>query len=483
MSNGQFLSSVTYFLALFAAIPALLVTWLLLRRYRKSVIRLMNQRGVPQAGSEPEPAVPVRPEPEEGNSVTVDVGIRRNVALVVIIGILGGLAFGALFLTGNDLEVGPYRLAFFGVLYSWPSVLGIWIVTGARRRWVWSSMAIYFVVLMVVSLIAGAHPSDPVKLWLWSLIPTVAVIGFMARPLRGVGTMVLGVMMAGIVGSQAFAVSVVGSDPLLNLWIDVTTALGLGDANLQFYGLQVVGFLGAILVALLAVRLLAGWYAGRGFSDQMLLLGSVFLVFAIDYSVSVDPTDGSAFWVGMAMYGALGLVALLLYRVVHRPGAHPVNLLVLRVFSPRQGAQRLLERIDAEWRYVGPVRMIGGPDLAIASVEPDEFIQFVLGRLRRLFIDAPATLEHRLERPQHPGRPRRQIPGRGVLLLRRHLATDGGPAPGPQRRGDDGSPRVRRRPSWMHRRAGIARLRASPHPDCPPGRRHHRSQTARLDLA
>jgi len=40
--------------------------------------------------------------------------------------------------------------------------------------------------------------------------------------------------------------------------------------------------------------------------------------------------------------------------------------------------------------------MIGGPDLAVANVEPDEFLTFVRGKLRRLFIDEPAVLAERL---------------------------------------------------------------------------------------
>jgi hypothetical protein len=276
-------------------------------------------------------------------------------------------------------------------------VLSIWIVTGAKRLWVWSSVAIYFVVLFAVTLIAGGGLLFPVQLWLWSLIPTAAVIGFMTRPLRGVGTLVLGVMMGAIVGSQALFLTVIDSALLLGTWITLTSALGLGDPNIQFYGLQVIGFVVATILGVLVVRLLAGWYSRHGFSDQMLLLGSVFVVFAIDYSVTVDPDEGYGFLPGMVIYVVLALVALLLYRVVHRHRVSPVNLLVLRVFTPRQGAQRLLDRINSEWRYLGPVRMIGGPDLAIASVEPDEFLRFVLGRLRRLFIDTPAQLDARLQ--------------------------------------------------------------------------------------
>ena len=66
---------------------------------------------------------------------------------------------------------------------------------------------------------------------------------------------------------------------------------------------------------------------------------------------------------------------------------------MLRVFSPRPQGYRLLDAITARWRHLGPVRMIGGPDLAVASVDPDEFLTFVSGRLRRLFIDKCRGLE------------------------------------------------------------------------------------------
>lgn len=54
--------------------------------------------------------------------------------------------------------------------------------------------------------------------------------------------------------------------------------------------------------------------------------------------------------------------------------------------------------------------MIGGPDLAVVNVEPDEFLGFVSGGLRETFIDTPAALDRRLatlrERPDPDGRHR-----------------------------------------------------------------------------
>ena len=40
--------------------------------------------------------------------------------------------------------------------------------------------------------------------------------------------------------------------------------------------------------------------------------------------------------------------------------------------------------------------MIGGPDLAVNNVEPDEFLAFVSGRTRRLFVSGPEDLAERM---------------------------------------------------------------------------------------
>jgi hypothetical protein len=69
---------------------------------------------------------------------------------------------------------------------------------------------------------------------------------------------------------------------------------------------------------------------------------------------------------------------------------------MLRVFSSDPTRQHLLDQIASRWRYIGPVRMIGGPDLAVNNVEPDEFLAFVSGRTRRLFVNGPEDLAERI---------------------------------------------------------------------------------------
>ncbi|MCI0551769.1 MAG: hypothetical protein L0287_12515, partial [Anaerolineae bacterium] len=71
------------------------------------------------------------------------------------------------------------------------------------------------------------------------------------------------------------------------------------------------------------------------------------------------------------------------------------NLLLLRVFSLGSRSERLFDILGMYWRYVGSIRLIAGPDLATATMEPHEFLDFLSGKLARRFIDTPQTLDLR----------------------------------------------------------------------------------------
>jgi hypothetical protein len=68
----------------------------------------------------------------------------------------------------------------------------------------------------------------------------------------------------------------------------------------------------------------------------------------------------------------------------------------LRVFGFNRRTQRLVDRLGQRWRYIGPIRLIGGPDLADTTIEPHEFFEFLNRRLTRAFITGRDDLERRL---------------------------------------------------------------------------------------
>jgi hypothetical protein len=62
------------------------------------------------------------------------------------------------------------------------------------------------------------------------------------------------------------------------------------------------------------------------------------------------------------------------------------TLLLLRVFGDARPQERLLDGVAAYWRFIGPICLIGGPDLAKANVEPHELLAFLSRRTERGFI-------------------------------------------------------------------------------------------------
>jgi hypothetical protein len=69
---------------------------------------------------------------------------------------------------------------------------------------------------------------------------------------------------------------------------------------------------------------------------------------------------------------------------------------VLRVFALGSQGERLFSRVTTHWRHAGSVQMIAGPDLAMITVEPHEFLEFIQGRLARRFINGEAAFARRL---------------------------------------------------------------------------------------
>jgi hypothetical protein len=103
---------------------------------------------------------------------------------------------------------------------------------------------------------------------------------------------------------------------------------------------------------------------------------------------------------------ALGIVVLWLLwrwlesaalRIVVRTAGPPIGaLLFLRVFKPSGRSQAFTDRFLAYWRFAAPLWMIGGPDLAGAYLEPNEFFAYVRGRLREHFVADPGEAAERV---------------------------------------------------------------------------------------
>ncbi len=74
----------------------------------------------------------------------------------------------------------------------------------------------------------------------------------------------------------------------------------------------------------------------------------------------------------------------------------PTRLLLLRVYGFGRRSRRLLDLLGTRWRLLGSIDLIAAPDLASRTVEPSTFLEFVRGRLKRLFIRSPDDLRQRI---------------------------------------------------------------------------------------
>jgi hypothetical protein len=92
--------------------------------------------------------------------------------------------------------------------------------------------------------------------------------------------------------------------------------------------------------------------------------------------------------------GGLWLYRKQLKRI--EPWNPPKALLLLRVFAQDRRGERLLDEVAFRWRFIGPIHMIGGPDLAKTNLDLDELLLFLRRRLYRLFVTDQPSLQRRL---------------------------------------------------------------------------------------
>ncbi|HYE97147.1 MAG TPA: hypothetical protein VD962_13150 [Rubricoccaceae bacterium] len=298
-----------------------------------------------------------------------------------------GLAHAAtaatLYLYAGAFGDDPRRVAVVELIFAWPVVLTVVLVAVSSRRWKVTGPLLYAVLLVAVSGSYVDRALEAVLVYVGP--PTLILLALSARRLRAAGPLVF-VMTAAVLAGAQFALEA-------TYWV-----LATGTVQVV-WGARAIGlfvFLGVGALGVLAVRHIAAQYGRRRVSDQLLLVGTWWLVFtAWEGFLFRFPPAGSAL-VAPAL-GAFVVVLVIALRPLRRASAqaHPRRLLLLRVFGSRGRSERLFREVGLHWRYVGPVRLIGAPDLATEMLEPDELLAFLGGRLRRLFLATPDDLDRR----------------------------------------------------------------------------------------
>lgn len=415
------------FVILAAALAAFPFSLLLLRLYRRQVIRTMGTRvrAEVEKTSDLQPRSPAQQNTLDKPPLLVteldaseprgefarDLYHRlraspwRGARLYALGGVVFTLVMTSAVLVSSGIELSPVQFLLVFWVYGWPIVLTVNLVGASARRDRFFIVSGYFVVLLVLSVAAVALSTDftlvqLTTLWMiTNLPPTLLLLAFLARPIRAVGPLVLTFMILAFTGS-VFALAIAGSHEALLSTI-AAFAFNLGaTATATFFAIVLLGFVLFAALGWLALGWLRRGYVSKRLSDQSISIDALWLMFGIVQSV------------GMAFEGVYwmlsGVLAFVAYKLTVRAGfrlrpapasvgqSSNTRLLLLRVFSLGKRSERLFDRVTKHWRYLGNVQLIAGPDLAMTTVEPHEFLSFVSGGLAGSFIDGERALQSRM---------------------------------------------------------------------------------------
>lgn len=401
-----------------AAILALVVSLLILWRYRSTVIKSMRRPSrspiLAPSGHIP-PDEPHRPPDTAlmfdfvsaaAKSNQLYRWARRRPWLAALIYAIAGAGFAATmttaFLLSTKMALLPWRFLYLTWVNAWPVVLTTNLVATVRRRGQMIVLAIYLVggIALSGSLLDRSPDLTIVQLtYLWfnaNAIPSLLLLLFLNRRIRAVGPLVLVLMIFGAAGAMLL-VSVAGDHPkLLRAISDFAHSLGLGATGTT-WALYLLGFTLFGIAGWLILDSLRQMYERKQISDQTVTVDAFWLLFGIVNSIGLVFQGVRWMFSGLVAFVIFKVLTAIGFRLLHASGffAGP-RLLLLRVFALGRRSERLYHALDKRWRTVGSIQMIAGPDLATTTVEPHEFLDFIAGKLPRRFIDSGQSLDLRI---------------------------------------------------------------------------------------
>ena len=408
-----------------AGVLTLLLGLVLLWLFRRRVARLMMAAASKPAASawsadqQPRaghPAIEVSPPAAHAPGATSQVARSAAAALrhAAIVQTVAGLVFGVvatwLQLRAAGIEPSPNRFLVMSWTWAWPVVLALGLVWDGDRRRKRLAWAAYFGVLALISVRIAMGDTPPMQVgavavppllqglifWVLTLSFSPFLLLFLNRAVRAIGPALLAMMLVATTAS-AFVVVAAATPAGFSVAGKVLAALNV-PVSLFVPLVMLLGMLAVAPLAWWTGQLLRAAYAAKWVTDQSLMIDAMWLFQAGVLSLGLIHDMGPAGWVGLAAFGAHKAVTLVGMWPAARAARRrtPVRLLLLRVFGRQRSTERLFDLLGARWRYAGPIHMIGAPDLASSTIDPDEFLDFLAGRLRQRFILEPADVPVRL---------------------------------------------------------------------------------------
>jgi hypothetical protein len=414
-------------LILIIAVPlAFLASFGLLSLYRRAVVRVMRARahGAPTesvvlgdsgAAQEPlqtplnivvlDPASTTTNHPP-ANELYANLlgGPWRAAAIYAIAGLCYALVTTIVFLAAT--KTGASLLSFIIIFwyYAWPVVITVCLVAALTWRMRSMMIGVYFLLIVVLGVAASLGNAmtswtQIVFLWILTNFPAALVLlAFLNRRIQAVGPLVLTFMILAVTGAVLLPALAINDARIIGLIVDIGVALGLGGFGI-YIALNLLGFILFGAVGWFVLQKITDLYQRRKVSAQSITIDAIWLLFGIFQSVGLIFEGERWFLISLFAFVVYKIVAWAGFSIAGRrmsSSRKTSNLLLLRVFALGKRSERLFDLLAMYWRYAGGIRLIAGPDLATATIEPHEFLNFLSGKLARQFIDDPQTLDLRL---------------------------------------------------------------------------------------
>ncbi|MBL8481774.1 MAG: hypothetical protein JNJ60_06235 [Rhodocyclaceae bacterium] len=326
-----------------------------------------------------------------------------------------GLGFGLLaailWLWSSATEPTFTRIAIAGWSWAWPTVLVLGLIWAGDRPRQLVVVAGYFAVLLLLCLGVALGGTPPMPMfgvrvapfflglveWLLTALPSAVLLLFLNRRVRSIGPPLMAIMLTLACGATLAGVA-------------ASTPAGLAAAGMLLfrlgipepYWIALIPLAGAALAAPLAwwvAARLGALHAAKWVNDQSMVIDTIWLFQALMLCQEMAMERGAVALAGLCVFVAAKLVVLLGMRPAVRAARERASarLLLLRTFRRQRSSERLFDLLGTRWRYAGPITLIAAPDLASSTLDPDEFLDFLAGRLGQRFIIDPDALPRRLQ--------------------------------------------------------------------------------------
>lgn len=401
-------------LSLVAALPlALLLSWATLKLYRRSVnqaMRLSTGDVIPVPSNEaaasdrlPAPLTLKYLDQIEQSETTASLhqrsvsALRRLSLTYVLAGAVHALVVTALYLYFNQFEFYPVRFTAIWLIYAWPIIPVLALTAVGKPKTKKFILAAYFFALLLLDTamhatgkMVGSH-GQLLLLWLLEMAPPTLLLWLLSnRALRCVG-------LIGLLVSIVLMLTWFGSFQMLGCLLLSSRSTFLLD---WFMPLRLLTILAAAAALWLCLRYAAQRLWSAQTSDLMFTIDCWWLLITL-----VEMLQLSA---GFKSASPIILLAFIAYKLVVTIGLRraraqltderPPALLLLRVFGHAKRTERLMDEIGLRWRYIGPINLIAGTDVAASFLETDELMQFLTGRLGDAYVADKFSLSAKLQR-------------------------------------------------------------------------------------